>query len=79
MTESLIKPIKLTKKERERNRVLLEKIIVAFLEPVLILILFQGNFISKIIAVIWFITNLIIVFNDRDTLIINILRLRLEF
>lgn len=69
----MVKKLKLTKKERERNRRLFEKIVVALIEPTLLAILFNFSFVPKIIAVIWFAINIFLLFNDKETLATTLL------
>ncbi len=53
---------------------LAEKIVASFLEPVLILIIFQINSLGRIIAIIWFCGNVLILFRDRETLVITLVK-----
>ena len=52
-----------------------EKIIASLLEPIFIITIFQINELGSFVAIIWFISNLFVLFNDKETLIIEIIKI----
>jgi len=62
--------LNLTPKEKERVGKFFKKIVLSFLEPVLLGILLGFNSLAWICGIIWLIGNLALLFTDKDTLII---------